>query len=365
MDEAFEALHADHPTLAKKISQRAIDLGFVNPRLWLDHGTIHHAAGDLETAEASFRQAIALAPDFGEAFLQLSRLQDERGKHTAAARLLRRAADLRPDLPEIQVRLAALAATESETSNAERPSEASAVAAPVFTERTEEFDWNEVEELLRAQGMARLPHLLTESECKVLIALWETECFEHEVHHSGEPGGGGAVSYRFFSRPLPPLVAALREELYARLSAIANRIQEQLGRSARFPAHLADYLERCSAAGQHRTTPILLRYPPGGDNAPHRDISGAEVFPFQLAVTLGPGHARAGEGGSLRLIDQRPGKKLREKRLDTGIGDGVVFCSRERLVQVGGAFGLQPVLHGVTACARERFCLGVPFHEHR
>ncbi len=59
-----------------------------------------------------------------------------------------------------------------------------------------------------------------------------------------------------------------------------------------------------------------------------------------------------------------PGKGLREKRMSTGVGDAVVFCTRERIVEISGALGLQPVMHGVTEVSRERFALGIPFHEH-
>ena len=51
--------------------------------------------------------------------------------------------------------------------------------------------------------------------------------------------------------------------------------------------------------------------------------------------------------------------------IDTGAGDGVVFCTRERLVTLAGTGGMQPVRHGVRGVrAQERFALGVPFHNY-
>ncbi len=44
----------------------------------------------------------------------------------------------------------------------------------------------------------------------------------------------------------------------------------------------------------------------------------------------------------------------------------VLFCTRDRLVAVGGVHGLQPVKHGVAPItAGTRLVLGVPFHEYR
>jgi len=106
-----------------------------------------------------------------------------------------------------------------------------------------------------------------------------------------------------------------------------------------------------------------LRYPPGGFNAPHQDIAGRVFFPFQMALSLGPGNSLDGNGGALELVDIKSGKKARATRVETGIGDAVIFATRERLVSIAGVYGLQPVKHGVTTVVkRQRFALGVPFH---
>jgi hypothetical protein len=358
MDQAYEAAQDGNLTLAQRLSQRSIDEGFVNPRLWLDHGRIHQLAGAHDIAESAFRQAIALSPTYAEAFAELAALQATSGKIVQAARLQRRVVELQPDDEDAQSRLRGYEALLPTTDDA-----AVEVRAPAsLTERSAGADWTSVEAELRANGMARIQTLIREDECRDLIAMWDESIFEHEVESDDE--ATGRMGYRFFTRPLPPLVLELREEIYARLAVIANAFQSDLGRSDRFPAVLSDFTARCHAANQHRTTPILLHYDAGGFNAPHRDIAGKVVFPFQLVVTLGPGCSDAGNGGELRLVDDRPGKGLREKRMSTGVGDAVVFCTRERLVEISGALGLQPVMHGVTEVSRERFALGIPFHEH-
>jgi hypothetical protein len=43
-----------------------------------------------------------------------------------------------------------------------------------------------------------------------------------------------------------------------------------------------------------------------------------------------------------------------------------LFCTRDRLVRIGGAYGLQPVKHGIAPLtAGSRTVLGMPFHEYR
>ena len=364
MDAAFAAVQTENTTLAERLSRRAIDEGRVNPRLWLDHGRILEACGRSDEAGEAVRQAIALAPRYAEAFAELARMQASQGKLIQAERLQRRAIELDETNIAAHETLAAYAALLPPIDGEPGPeAAATATVRTDYTERTARYDWDAIDTDLRDRGMARIPHLIHEDECDSMIALWDEETFEHEVTRD-EPDGG-RVSYRFFARPLPELVAELRTELYGRLALIANGWYETLGQSDRFPACLPDFIARCHDAGQARTTPILLRYEPGGYNAPHRDIAGRVVFPFQLAVTLGPGCTADDGGSEFLLVDARPGKKVRDRRLGTGRGDGIVFCTRDRLVKIAGVVGLQPVSHGLTeVVARPRFALGIPFHEH-
>ena len=360
MTEAWEAVLHDDLVLAEKLSRRAIELGQVNPRLWLDHGRVLVLCDELDEAGEALRRAIALAPTFGEAFAELARFQASVGKIVQAERLQARAVELAAQDAEARLVLESYRALLPARGEAE-PGE---VCSPVvLTARTQGYDWEAVAADLRAHGMARLPGLLSVEEYNALIALWDDfERFEHEVAYDSETEG--KVEYRFFASPLPDVVAALRAEVYACAAVIANAWHEVLGRRDRFPPVLENFLAHCREAGQYRSTPILLRYEAGGFNAPHRDIAGKVVFPLQLAVTLGPGCSDDGGGGELVLTDQLPGKRVRQHSLPTSVGDGVLFCTRERLVDVAGAVGLQGVMHGVSPTEGLRFALGVPFHDH-
>jgi hypothetical protein len=45
-------------------------------------------------------------------------------------------------------------------------------------------------------------------------------------------------------------------------------------------------------------------------------------------------------------------------------GDGVLYCARERLVEVAGVLGLQSVRHGTSPAASSWFELSLPFEDH-
>ncbi len=361
MDEAFAAVSGGNLALAERLSRRAIAAGQVNPRLWLDHGRILDLCGHDDEAGEAVRQAIVLAPRYAEAFAELAAMQARRAKLPAAVRLQRRAVELDPEDPRLREALASLEALLPQVEVLRDEGE----SPFAFTDRTERFDWAAIDAELQQFGVAKLTGLLDVGECARLVELWEdASCFEHEVVVDGEPPGG--LTYRFFTRPFPEVVSAVRTEVYERLAPIANEWQERLHRAERFPERLVTFLAHCSDQGQTRPTPILLRYAPGCGNPPHRDIAGKVVFPFQLAVTLGPSCTAVEGGGELRLIDARHGKRTREKRMGTGLGDGIVFCARERLVRIAGAVGLQPVFHGLSEVGPGvRFALGLPFHDHR
>jgi uncharacterized protein len=124
------------------------------------------------------------------------------------------------------------------------------------------------------------------------------------------------------------------------------------------------------AAGQRAATPILLKYDTGGFNALHRDLRGDVYFPIQLAVVLSPRADEAREpgfqGGEFLFCDVPEAEKSQRRMVPAGLGDDLLFCTRDRIVRVGDTFGLQPVKHGVAMItAGVRFVLGLPFHEYR
>src|SRR3954451_12436229 len=146
--------------------------------------------------------------------------------------------------------------------------------------RLSELDWAAIGDELDRWGFAVTPPLLDEGQCRELSELFEVDdTFRSTVVMARHAFGEG--TYRYFADPLPAVVQQLRAELYEPLAQIANEWAAQLGTAA-FPETLEGLLEVCAAAGQHRPTPLLLRYWAGGYNCLHQDLYGEVAFPLQV-----------------------------------------------------------------------------------
>ena len=224
--------------------------------------------------------------------------------------------------------------------------------------------WTEVADALDADGWARLGALLTAAECRRVIGLYaDAARFRSRVDMASHRFGRG--EYRYFAYPLPAPVAVLRAVLYERLAPFANRWMAALGRAYRYPATLAEYLERCHDAGQTRPTPLVLRYRTGDYNCMHQDLYGELAFPLQVVIGLSR-PAVDYDGGELIFTEQRPRSQSRATAVGMRAGDGVVFTNRERPVHgTRGVYRVQ-MRHGVSTVTRgERFALGLIFHDAR
>ncbi len=72
--------------------------------------------------------------------------------------------------------------------------------------------------------------------------------------------GFGRGEYKYFSFPLPGIIAKLRTVLHAHLAPVANRSNAAMGIDGGYPEKRADFLRRCHNAGQVLPTPLLLQY---------------------------------------------------------------------------------------------------------
>jgi hypothetical protein len=236
---------------------------------------------------------------------------------------------------------------------------------PNMRERLATHDWAAVESALNTYGHAELGGLLTPRECQELRGLYsEPEHFRSFVDLAGH-GYGDRGDYRYFARPLPSLVDALRTHLYARLAPIANHWWQTLGREAIFARGIRPFLALCRQHGQERPTPLVLRYREGGYNCLHQDLYGEIAFPLQVAISL----SRPGEdftGGEFLLTEQRPRMQSRGEAIPIGLGCALIFANRERPVQGRrGPYAVQ-TRHGVSRIrSGERYTLGLIFHDAR
>jgi hypothetical protein len=230
------------------------------------------------------------------------------------------------------------------------------------TERIRTFDWDRVARDLDAQGSAMLTGLLLPDECQALAALYpEDVIFRSRVIMARH--GFGRGEYKYFSYPLPDLIAGLRTALYPHLAPIANRWNEAMGVEVRYPEKHADFLARCHAAGQRKPTPLLLQYQADDYNCLHQDVYGEHVFPLQVTVLLSqPG--RDFTGGEFVMTEQRPRMQSRAEVVPLRQGDAVIFAVRNRPVQ--GSRGIYRVnlRHGVSRIrSGHRHTVGIIFHD--
>jgi uncharacterized protein len=281
---------------------------------------------------------------FGEAFGQLPKVAGDKGKS-----------------PEIGWQSIAEASTlafmRANTKSTIRP-----VPSSDGTARIEAFDWTRIENELDAHGCAVLKALLKPDECRALAALYPDDRHFRSRIVMGRHGFGRG-EYKYFSYPLPDIVAELRPALYARLSGVGNRWNEAMGIDIRYPQSHATFLTRCHEAGQVRPTPLLLQYEADDFNCLHQDLYGEHVFPLQVAILLSePG--RDFEGGEFVLTEQRPRMQSRAEVVPLTQGDGVAFAVHHRPVQgTRGSYRVN-LRHGVSRLrSGTRHTVGVIFHD--
>lgn len=218
--------------------------------------------------------------------------------------------------------------------------------------RIARLDGEALERALLAQGVARVPRLLTPSDCAALLAAGTSEArFDRAVHMEGK--GYGIGSYRFWKEPLPEPARTLRRALYTALAPLAERFEPA---AAPLPATLAGYHRLCRAHGQKRPSSILISYLAGGLNHPHQDAYGPLCFPLQALVVL----ARRGadfRGGDFVLWTEDAQGRLVARDVPASRGDLVLFAARQ--LGPGGA----RAMHGMRRLTRgRRDALGLVFH---
>jgi hypothetical protein len=336
--------------------------------------------GKYDDAEQSFRNALRLAPNYAEAYDRLATLLAKRGWSEQAVALQAQAVTHAPNHAGYTERLRAYQALAAVDDRRLRPphdeiprsepAPSNILELPTvdWSARLAMLDWSMIGERLTREGCVLIPKVMEEGVCAALSALFgRDELFGKTVEMDRPDFGRG--TYRYFRAPVPELVESLRRATYPHVATIANRWQELLGDVERYPTQWDEFRARCHEEGQTKPTPILLCYNAGGFNALHRDLRGAVYFPVQMAVVLSP-RAEQAEGGFVGgdfLFSDVPERaKARRRTIPAGLGDAVLFCTRDRLVPIGGVYGLQPVKHGVQEIeAGRRVVLGLPFHEYR
>ena len=233
----------------------------------------------------------------------------------------------------------------------------------VWADRVASGNWGAITEEVNEYGGALLPRLLTAEEAGEIRGLYDDQngVFRTTVDMGRHRFGEG--QYRYFNAPYPEPVDRLKQALYPRLLPIARDWWGKLGREAIWPETLDEWLEMCHAAGQTKSTAILLKYGERDWNALHRDLYGDLVFPLQVVINLStPGIDHT--GGEFLLFEQRPRAQSRGSAFLLPQGHGYLFTTRDRPVESKRGWSAAPVRHGVSAIrSRERYTLALVFHD--
>jgi hypothetical protein len=236
------------------------------------------------------------------------------------------------------------------------------IAEKRWQDRVEAMNWRAIRTDLDELGCAITGPLLTPAEAAQIAGLYPADThFRATVDMSRHRFGEG--EYRYFNRPLPDAVVALKHVLYPKLLPIARDWWAKLDRDTPWPDDLGEWLHACHAAGQERPTALLLKYQSGDWNALHRDLYGEFVFPLQVVVNLSnPGLDY--HGGEFLLYEQRPRAQSRGTAITIPHGQGLIFTTRDRPVPSRRGWSAAPVRHGVSIVrGGTRYALGLVFHD--
>jgi uncharacterized protein len=236
---------------------------------------------------------------------------------------------------------------------------------PTIQKRIESLDWRALKESLSANGYGVTSAVLTAAECADVVALYHDDTrFRSQVIMERHRFGLG--DYKYFTNPLPDIVADLRVGTYPHLAEIANEWAEALGgRDSPYPDNLAAFLKMCHKADQTRPTPLVLHYEAGGFNCLHQDIYGEVAFPLQMVFLLGqPG--RDWQGGEFVLVEQQPRAQSKAAVVAASQGQAIIFTTRYRPVKGSRGYYRVNLRHGVSRVLQgTRYTLGIIFHDAR
>jgi hypothetical protein len=223
-------------------------------------------------------------------------------------------------------------------------------------------EWQTIRESLDNSGFATIQGALTAGECSDLIAGYSNDrLYRSTIDMKRYRFGDG--QYRYFNYPLPTLVERTRKTFYPEVAILANEWNGKLGIESRYPSTHEEFIAQCKDHNQHRPTPLILRYGPGGFNTLHQDLYGAVYFPFQVVFLLtqpGVDH----EGGEFVLTEQVPRAQSIARVVHANKGDAVIITTNFRPVKGSKGYYRAKLKHGVSmVLSGQRYAMGVIFHD--
>ncbi|MTI39442.1 2OG-Fe(II) oxygenase [Fulvivirga lutimaris] len=224
------------------------------------------------------------------------------------------------------------------------------------------LNWDDIAHELNTRGYAAIPSLLSPEQCEALRALYHKKTgYRKTVIMERHRFGLG--EYKYFDYPLPPLIQALRTNIYKHLAPIANLWMKALNTGITYPATHTEFLEICKAHEQTKPTVLILKYGEGGFNTLHQDLYGEVYFPIQMVMFLSHyGHDY--EGGEFVMTEQVPKAQSKAIVLKPKLGDVVLFATNFRPVKGKNGYYRANMRHGVSELTKgSRMTAGIIFHD--
>ncbi len=215
---------------------------------------------------------------------------------------------------------------------------------------------------MHQNGYAILPQFLDSTACNALTTAYDDQTLYRKTVVM-ERYRFGLGEYKYFNYPLPNLIQTLRTQLYPLLAPIANQWMKALNQDLVFPSTHSALIELCQAGGQHKATPLILKYEKGGFNTLHQDLYGDVYFPIQLVLFLNEA-GTAYRGGEFVLTQQNVRAQSKAIVLQPKMGDILIFTTNYRPIKGAKGYYRAHMKHGVSEVHEgERYTLGIIFHD--
>lgn len=222
--------------------------------------------------------------------------------------------------------------------------------------------WSDIQVQLDQKGHALIPGLVDSNTCDEWIngytlagAYRKTVIMERHRFGRGE--------YKYFDYPLPETIGNLRSALYPYLEPIANRWMRLLNIDQSYLADHGAFLKSCHEQGQHKATPLILKYGQGGFNTLHQDLYGPVYFPLQVVIFLSE-YGKDYQGGEFVITEQIPRSQSKAMVIQPARGDALIFATSFRPVKGQRGYYRANLRHGVSeVTSGSRYTLGIIFHD--
>lgn len=223
-------------------------------------------------------------------------------------------------------------------------------------------DWPSINQELHDKGFVIVPDVLTQTECNHFIEAYNADDTYRKTI-SMQRYRFGLGEYKYFQYPLPDLITALRENVYAQIAPVANQWMQELNIDKKFPATHTAMKELCKEHGQEKPTILILKYGEGGFNTLHQDLYGEFFFPMQMVFMLD----QADEdytGGEFVITEQIPRAQPKANVLKPNRGDMLLFTTNFRPMKGSRGYYRVSMKHGVSPLhSGNRHSLGIIFHD--